>query len=70
MSFEIGFFKQTKNLSAYVEFSVFFHSFSDNKFKMLKYPGVKSVICGEAGQHSKLNKVYWQQNLYACLLWT
>jgi hypothetical protein len=33
---------------------------------MLKYPGVKSVICGEAGQHSKLNKVYWQQ-LYACM---
>ena len=46
---------------------MFFHSFLDNKFKMLKYPGVKSVICGEAGQHSKLNKVYWQQ-LYACML--
>ena len=31
---------------------------------MIKYPGVKSVICGEAGQHSKLKlvcgKIYYK----------
>lgn len=26
----------------------------DSKFKMIKCPGVKSIICGEANQQSKL----------------
>lgn len=28
--------------------------FSDGKFKMVKFPGVKTVLCGETGAQGKL----------------
>ena len=28
--------------------------FSDGKFKMVKFPGVKTVLCGETGTQGKL----------------